>query len=121
MKFPKIKLCRSWQFVFFIYLNQFIKKYNVIVNRKNFYNQPIDFDIKWYKEIRKSTVEKGEDYTTECFLDYKYVENHYRLEAVHLSRQKQLDADPKAIQLVEFYGQSKKLNDAGNDTDKGAD
>ena len=34
--------------------------------------------------------------------------NHYRLIAVDLSRQKELDADPKAIQQIEFVGQLKK-------------
>ena len=33
-----------------------IKNYKVIVNRKNFYRQPIYCDIKRYKEIRKLTI-----------------------------------------------------------------
>ena len=33
--------------------------------------------------------------------------NHYRLIAVDLIRQKELDADPKAIQQIEFIGQMK--------------
>ena len=41
-----------------------IKNYNVIINGKNFYDQPIDSDIKRYKEIRKLTTVKVEDYTT---------------------------------------------------------
>ena len=32
----------------------------------------------------------------------------YRLIATDLSRQKELDADPKAIQQIEFVGQLKK-------------
>ena len=28
-----------------------IKNYSIIINEKNFYDQPIDADIKWYKEI----------------------------------------------------------------------
>ena len=39
---------------------------------------------------------------------------HYRLIAVDLSRQKQLDADPKSIQQTEFVGQLKKLDGDGN-------
>ena len=31
-----------------------------------------------------------------------------------LSRQKELDADPKAIQQIEFLGQLKKLNNAND-------
>ena len=55
-----------------------IKTYNVIINNKKFYNQGIDSDIKRYEEIRKLTAGQGEDYTTECLLDYEYIKNHYR-------------------------------------------
>ena len=37
------------------------------------------------------------------------IKNHYILIAVNLSRQKELDADPKAIQQIEFVGQSKMI------------
>ena len=47
-----------------------IKNYNVIINLKNFYDQPIDSGVK----------------------------NHYRIIAADLSKQEELDADPKAIQ-----------------------
>ena len=46
-----------------------IKYHTVIINVKNFYDQPIDSDINWYKEIRKLTTGQGEDYTTECLLN----------------------------------------------------
>ena len=43
----------------------------------------------------------------------KYIKNNYRLIAVDLSRQKELNADPKAIEQIEFVGklknQTKKL------------
>ena len=45
--------------------------------------------------------------TAGCLLDYDF-KNHYRLIAVDLSRQKELDAHTKAIQEVEFVGQLKK-------------
>ena len=38
-------------------------------------------------------------------------QNHYRLIAVDLSRQKELDADPKAVQQLEFVRQLKILDD----------
>ena len=60
---------------------------------------------------------QGEDYTTGCLLDYEYIKNHYRFLAVDLSRQKELDADPKAIQQIEFVGQLKKLDANDNATD----
>ena len=59
-----------------------IKNYNVIINGKNFYDQPIDSDIKRYKEIRQLTTVKVEDYTTWCLLDYEYTKDHYRSIAV---------------------------------------
>ena len=47
--------------------------------------------------------------------------NYYRSIAVDLSRQKELDADPKAIQQIKFVGQLKKLDDNDNATDDGDD
>ena len=75
---------------------------------KNFYNQPIISDTKWYGEVRKLTTGRlCEDYTTGCLLDYECIENHYRLIAFDLIREKELDVDPKAIQQIEFVGQLK--------------
>ena len=68
-----------------------IKNYNFIINGKNFYNQQV------YQYIRKLTTVQGEDYTASCSF-YDYIKNHYRLTTVDLSRQKELNADPKAIQ-----------------------
>ena len=83
------------------FLKGIIKNYNVIINGKNFYDQAIDSDIKWYEEIKKLTTWWGEDYTSGYLLDYDNINNHYRLLAVDLSRQKELDADPKALQQTE--------------------
>ena len=54
-------------------------------------------------------------------LDYDCIKNHYRLIAVDLSRQKELDADPKAIQQIQFVGQLRKLDYNDNTTDEGND
>ena len=54
------------------------KNYNIVIDGKNFYDQPIDSDIKRYEEIRKLTTVQGEDYTKEYLLDYDYIKNHYR-------------------------------------------
>ena len=45
-------------------------------------------------------------------MDYEYIKNHYRLVAVDLRRQKELDADPKSIQQIEFVEQLKNPADA---------
>ena len=47
-------------------------------------------------------IGKGEDYTTGSLLDFNYFDKHYKLVAVYLSKEKELDADPRAIQQIEF-------------------
>ena len=84
-----------------------ITDYNALIDGRNFYDQPINDQIKNYDEIRKIVTGKGDDYTTGCLLDYKYFKNHYQLIAVDLPKQKELDADPRAIQQIEFYGMLK--------------
>ena len=59
--------------------------------------------IKQYNKIRKTTAGQGEDCTTGCLLDYQYFQDHYNLIAADLSKQKELDADSRATQQIEFY------------------
>ena len=47
-------------------------------------------------------IGKGEHYTTGSLLDYNYFTKHYKLVAVDLSKQSELDVDPRAIQQIEF-------------------
>ena len=63
--------------------------------------------VKQYDEIRKTATGQGDDYTTGCLLDYQYFKDHYNLIAIDLSKQKELDADSRAIQQIEFYGMLK--------------
>ena len=79
-----------------------LEKYNVIIDGRNFYDNPIESDIENYRELKKVMIGKGEDYTTGSLLDYNYFDKHYKLVAVDLSKQKELDADPRAIQQIEF-------------------
>ena len=79
-----------------------LEKYNVIIDGRNFYDNPIESDIEKYRELKKVMIGKGEDYTTGSFLDYNYFNKHYKLVAVDLSKQKELDADPRTIQQIEF-------------------
>ena len=37
-------------------------------------------------------------------LDYSYFKDHYKLIAIDLSKQQALDADPRAIQQINFTG-----------------
>ena len=79
-----------------------ITDYNIRIDGRNFYNQPINSLIRQYDEIRKIATGKGDNYATRCLLDYKYFKDFYKLVAIDLSKQKELDADPRAIQQIEF-------------------
>ena len=79
-----------------------LKKYNVIIDGRNFYDNIIESDIEKYRELKKVMIGKGEDYTTGFLLDYDYFKKHYKLVTVDLSKQKELGADPRAIQQIEF-------------------
>ena len=100
-----------------------MKNFNLIINRQNhnesFYDKAVNSHQKRYEEIRKLTIDQGEDYFTRCLLDNKPIKNHYRLIAIDLSRK--LDADPNAIQQIEFVGQLRKLDGEGYATDAGND
>ena len=82
-----------------------IKNYNIEIDGKKFYDQSINDTIKQYNELRKISTGQGDDYTTGCLLDYIYFKDDFRLITADLSKQKALDADPKAIQQIIFTGQ----------------
>ena len=75
-----------------------IKDYNIMINGENFFDQPIKNNKITYENIRKIATGQGDDYTTGWLLDYPYFANTYKMIAVDLSKQKTLDADPRAIQ-----------------------
>ena len=79
-----------------------LEKYSVIIDGRNFYDNPIESDIEKYRELKKVIIGKGEDYTTGSLLDFNYFNKHYKLVAIDLSKQKELDAGPRAIQQIEF-------------------
>ena len=58
--------------------------------------------MRTYDNIRKIATGQGNDYGTGCQLDYNYFNNYYRIIAIDLSKQQALDADPKAIQQINF-------------------
>ena len=88
-----------------------IKDYNIIINAENFFDQPIKNNKITYENIRKIATGQGDDYTTGCLLDYSYFANTYKMIAVDLSKQQALDADPRAIQQINFIA---NLDRAGN-------
>ena len=78
------------------------ENYNIEIDGRNFYDQPINDSIKQYDKVRKVSTGQGDDYTTGCLLDFAYFEKYYRLIAADLSKQKALDADSRPIQQIIF-------------------
>ena len=54
-----------------------ITNYNVLIDGRNFYDQPISDQIRKYDGVRKIAAGQGDHYTTGCLLDYQYFKNHY--------------------------------------------
>ena len=88
-----------------------IKDYNIMINGENFFDQPIKNNKLTYENIRKIATGQGDDCTTGCLLDYSYFNDTYKMIAVDLSKQQPLDADPRAIQQINFPA---NLDTAGN-------
>ena len=82
-----------------------------MIDRKNFFDQPINNDIRTYSNIQKIRTGQGDDYKTGCLLDYNYFNKHYKMTAIDLSKRQALDADPKAIQKIYF---TENLRDVNN-------
>ena len=51
-----------------------MENYNIEIDGKMFYDQPIYDLLKQYDEIRKISTGQGDDYTTGCLLDFAYFE-----------------------------------------------
>ena len=83
-----------------------IENYNIEIDGRKFYDQPINDLIKQYDEIRKVSTGQVDDYTTGCLLDFAYFKNNYRLVVADLSKQKALGADSRAIQQIIFTGRA---------------
>ena len=73
-----------------------------MIDGRNFFDQPINSMIKTYENIRKIATGRGDDYTTGCLLDYSYFKENCKMISVDLSKQRALDADPEAIQQINF-------------------
>ena len=64
---------------------------------ETFFDQPINSMSKTYENIRKIATGKGDDFTTGWLLGYLYFKKNYKRIAIDLSRQDELDTDPRAI------------------------
>ena len=88
-----------------------IKNYNVMINGQRFFDQPIKNNKVTYENMRKTGTGQGDHYTTGSLLHYPYFKDGYKMIAVDPSKQQALDADPRAIQQINFTA---NLDRAGN-------
>ena len=81
-----------------------IKDYNVKIDGQNIFDQPVKNNLRTYDNIQKIETCQGDHYTTGSLLYYPYFKENYKLIAIDLSKQEAFDADPKAIQQINFTG-----------------
>ena len=75
-----------------------------MIDGRNFLNQSVKKNLITYDNIWKIAIGDRDNYTTGFLLDYNYFNNYYKMTAVDLSKQQALDANPKAIQQINFTG-----------------
>ena len=89
-----------------------MKDYSVMIDGRNFFDQPIKNDLKTYDNIKKIATGQADDYTKGNLLDCPYFKKYYKLIAIDLCKQQKLDADPKAIQQIYFTGNLDRVEDS---------
>ena len=82
-----------------------IKDFNVLIDGKSFFDVPVKNKEEAYEKIM--SISKNNDYTTGNLLDYEYFSKHYKLTAIDLSKQIELE-NPDLRQQINFIG---KLED----------
>ena len=65
-----------------------IKDFNVLIDGKSFFDMPVK-NKEAYEKIM--SMSKNNDYTTDSLLDYEYFSEHYKLIAIDLSKQTELE------------------------------
>ena len=66
-----------------------IKDFNVLIDGKRFFDMPIKNVVETYEQIIE--MWRNNDYTTGNLLDYEYFSKHYKLIAIDLSKQIELE------------------------------
>ena len=84
-----------------------------MIDGRHFFDQLINIMTKTYENFRKIAIGQRDGYTTGCLLDQPYFKNHYKIIAIDLSKQQALDADPRAVQQINFTA---NLDRDGNTT-----
>ena len=59
-----------------------IEDYNIMIDGKKLFDQPINSMTKTYENISKIATGQEDDYTTGCLLDYSYFKENYKMIAI---------------------------------------
>ena len=78
-----------------------IKDFNVLIDGKRFFDMPIKNDKETYEQIIE--LGKNNDHTTGNLLDYENFSKHYKLIAIDLDKQIELE-NPDLQQQINFIG-----------------
>ena len=81
-----------------------------MIDRKNFFDHLIKNNKTTYENMRKIITGQGDDYTRGGLLNYAYFRDNYKMIAIDLSKQQALDADPRAIQQINFTANLDRAN-----------
>ena len=79
-----------------------VKDCNVIIDKLSFFSMPIKTEEEAYEKI--IDISRNIEYTTGNLLDYDYFKKHYKLIAVDLSKQQELQENEDLIQQINFIG-----------------
>ena len=82
-----------------------IKDCNVLINEKIFLDMSIKNGEETYEQIIE--MERNNDYKAGNLLDYEYFSKHYKLIAIDLSKQTELE-NPDLKQQINFIGRLKR-------------
>ena len=66
------------------------------------FGKAVKTDQRTYDNIQKATTGQGDDYTTSFQIDYQYFKEHWKMKAIDLSKQQELDGDVKKLILLEI-------------------
>ena len=79
-----------------------LKDYNVMINRDDFFDQPVKDNKVIYESITKIATGQGHDYITGGLLDYPHFKDSYKMFAVDFRKQTELDAQPRETHQIIF-------------------
>ena len=82
-----------------------IKDFNVLINENIFLDMSIKNGEETYEQIIE--MERNNDYKAGNLLDYEYFSKHYKLIAIDLSKQTELE-NPDLKQQINFIGRLKR-------------